>query len=222
MFPGFGLPQLASRLQLPMGAARRPLHSHSLQVLTSTRPPTRLSRQKILVAICHVHHDCGGGVRAEVSLPPVQTERPPPTLPLLNLIRMVLPVEATVAKRDVALELKFRWHSQKQGLLASMSSRYRKISAAKAPGPWLLPWRGPLRASCGASGARSSIYAYSACSTSMRMGAIWVPWQSGYLPADTRHRICCSRVETTFNTKVLRHAVTNFCSPIYNVCQGQT
>jgi hypothetical protein len=41
-------------------------------------------------------------------------------------------------------------------------AHHHRISAARARAPWLLPWWTRLRAFCGASSARSSIYAYTA------------------------------------------------------------
>jgi len=46
-------------------------------------------------------------------------------------------------------------------LQTARPARYRKTSAATARARWLLLWRSLLRASCGASSARSSICAYS-------------------------------------------------------------
>jgi hypothetical protein len=74
-----------------------------------------------------------------------------------------------------------RVESRQAQLPTPRRARYRRTWAATARVSCFRPRQQYLPASCGASCARSSIYAYSACSTRVRCAAICSPWQAGYL-----------------------------------------
>src|SRR5208282_5668660 len=77
------------------------------------------------------------------------------------MLRLLPKRAQTRARAPVSTIAAIRLRELQQELQAARPAHHHRTSAAKAPVPWLLPWSSPLRTSCGASSARSSICAYS-------------------------------------------------------------
>jgi|SRR5580658_492727 hypothetical protein len=131
-------------------------------------PSRRVQEPQLLVPdeICLDLRGCGDGgthrvvsIQLQRTLPlvPPPAQGPPPVLFLVLFLSVVSTGGATrlLAPR-VELVLKFGLE-----LPRARPVHHHRTSAARVRAPWLLPWWTRLRAFCGASSARSSIYAYS-------------------------------------------------------------
>jgi hypothetical protein len=133
---------------------RRPILLRKVPLRGRVQPQQQLVPDEI----CPGLRGCGAAGSAVVS---VQLPRKLPPVPLSALARLPAPnaVSTGAALRPLAPRPKPRLKFGLE-LRREPPVHYHRISAATAPAPWLFPWGTHLRASCGASSARSSICAY--------------------------------------------------------------
>lgn len=121
-------------------------------------------------------YDDGARVAAEIHLPGMTARIQPPVPMPLPPLAQVSPFSVHVAVRPPGSRPELP-----PAVPRAQTAHCHRIWAVRAQAPWRpLCWT-PHQVSCGASGARSSIYAYSACSTPAHTGAIRAPWRLGYL-----------------------------------------
>jgi hypothetical protein len=143
------------------------------------RPQPQMTERPVLSEILHARHGFGGGARpaAEPALPmkiqPAQRKTRPRRQALAATPIRALAL-APLSEGGVCWLPVPRWLQERRRV------HHRKTWAAAARVPSFHPSRESLPAFCGASGARSSICAYSACSTLAWGAAICRWWQAGY------------------------------------------
>ena len=153
--PGLPFPCWRGREQerFPPAASRQPVapgHVRPLRVLSLQMLPLRLRAQAPAVADAtrHGHRGRDDGATFAVWLHPPQMEW---------VAARRARAEATVPVSAHATRLR----EPRPKLRPARRAHYHRTSAARARVPWLLPCWSCLQTSCGASNARSSIYAYS-------------------------------------------------------------
>jgi hypothetical protein len=143
------------------------------------RPQPQRTERPVWNGILHARRGFGGGARPAVE--------PGPPMNFQTAQRKTRPRTRALAATPIrALALAplseggVCWLPEPRWLQERRRVHHRKTWAAAARVPSIHPSRESLPAFCGASGARSSICAYSACSTLARGAAICRWWQAGY------------------------------------------